>query len=134
MGALRMSRREWCRAEWLAQVRDGRVTLRAAAEGMGVSYRQAKRLWRRYRKQGDAGLRHGLRGRPSNRGVSGERSRALALVRRHYADFGPTLAAEQLAKRDGLHVDHETLRRWMVDAGLWERHRKRRPYRSRRER
>lgn len=44
---------------------------------------------------------------------------ALALVREHYADFGPTLAAEKLAERDGVKSSRETLRKWMVADGLW---------------
>ena len=63
----------------------------------------------------------------------------LALVREKYSGgvderFGPTLAAEHLASEDGLTVDHETLRRWMLAAGLWSRARKRSPHRRRRER
>jgi transposase-like protein len=133
MGAVYMSQREWRRAACLGRVREGSITLQVAAEEMGLSYRQAKRLWRRYLKEGDEGLRHGLRGRASNHGSSLARERVLALMRGPYDGFGPTLAAEHLAK-DGLHVDHETLRRWMVREGMWERHRKRRPYRRRRQR
>lgn len=130
METLPMSSRERKRLSWLSRVKDGLVTLRAAAEAMEVSYRQAKRLWRRYRKRGDAGIVHGLRGRSSNHaGRTAERKAALALVRRWYRDFGPTLAAEQLRKRDGLDVDHETLRRWMIAEGVWQRRRKRSPYR-----
>ena len=134
MGTLHMSLRERNRLAWLSRVRDGLVTLSEAAAEMAISYRQAKRLWQRYQAKGDAGLVHGLRGRPSNHGGSSERQRVLELVRRQYADFGPTLAAEQLTKRDGLSVDHETLRRWLLAEGLWERQRKRRPYRRWRER
>jgi hypothetical protein len=98
---------------------------------MAVSYRQAKRLWRRYGQDGDAGVVHGLRGRRSNhRGDPDQRRRVLALYRQHYRDFGPTLAAEQLAKRQNLEVNHETLRRWLVAAGLWQRGRKRSPHRQ----
>jgi transposase len=134
MGALSMSRRERSRLEQLSRVRDGVQSLKAAAEALGLSYRQAKRLWRRYRRDGDAGVRHGLRGKPPNRRASPERERVLELVRKQYADFGPTLAAEKLAERDGVAVDHETLRRWLLAEGLWERRRKRKPYRQRRER
>jgi transposase len=107
---------------------------------MGVSYRQAKRLYGRYRQKGAAGLRHGSAGRASNRATAAKlRTRVLALVRRKYGGevdtrFGPTLAAEHLASEDGLTVDHETLRRWMLAAGLWSRARKRSPHRRRRER
>jgi transposase len=107
---------------------------------MAVSYRQAKRLYRRYRAEGAKGLRHRSAGRRSNaaRDVA-ERERVLALVREKYGGtiderFGPTLAAEHLASEDGVHVHHDTLRRWMLTAGLWSRARKRSPHRRRRER
>jgi transposase len=107
---------------------------------MAVSYRHVKRLYGRYRHTGAAGLRHRSAGRVSNRATSGPvRTRALALVREKYGGtiderFGPTLAAEHLASEDGLRVDHETLRRWMLAAGLWSRARKGSPHRRRRER
>jgi transposase len=130
-----MSTRERQRLVCLAKVQEGSLPLWAAAAEMEVSYRQAKRLWQRYRREGDAGLVHGLRGRPSNhQGRQAERKRVLALYRQKYRDFGPTLAAEQLQKRDGLAIDHETLRRWLLTAGLWQRRRKRKAYRRWRER
>jgi transposase len=118
---LLMSLKERDRLALLRRVGDGQMTLVAAAAELAVSYRQAKRLWRGYRERGDAELVHGLRGRPSNnRTVSDDRrERALALYRERYPNFGPTLAAEQMASRDGLAIDHETLRGWLIDAGLW---------------
>jgi transposase len=107
---------------------------------MDVSYRQAKRLYGRYRADGAAGLRHRGTGRASNRAVDVRvRRRALTLIQEKYSGdvdtrFGPTLAAEHLASEDGVVVDHETLRRWMLAAGLWSRARKRSPHRRRRER
>jgi transposase len=135
-----MSTPELKRAGVLARVVAGTLTLGSAATLMGVSYRQAKRLSARYRGQGAAGLRHGSAGRASNRATSSRtRKRALALIRAKYSGtiderFGPTLAAEHLASEDGLTVDHETLRRWMLTDGLWSRMRKRSPHRRRRER
>jgi transposase len=116
------------------------LKLRTAAEMLGLSYRQAKRVYRRYRVEGAKGLKHRSAGRRSNRATAPKvRTRALALVREKYSGaiderFGPTLAAEHLASEDGLVVDHETLRRWMLDAGLWSRARKGSPHRRRRER
>jgi transposase len=135
-----MSTRELTRAGVLARVKAGMLTLQAAAMRMAVSYRQAKRLYRRYRTKGPAGMRHGNAGRRSNRATGGRlRTRVLTLIRAKYGGgvderFGPTLAAEHLASEDGLIVDHETLRRWMLAAGLWSRARKRSPHRRRRER
>ena len=135
-----MSARELKRAGVLARVKAATLTLRSAAALMEVSYRQAKRLYWRYRQEGAAGLKHRSAGRASNRATTGKiRTRVLALVRAKYggevdARFGPTLAAEHLASEDGITVDHETLRRWMLAAGLWSRARKRSPPRRRRAR
>jgi transposase len=135
-----MSRRELTRVEVLARVKAGTLSLGTAAGMLGVSYRQTKRLWRRYRAGGAEALRHRAVGRPSNRGAAAAvRQRVLQLIQDKYSGggderFGPTLAAEHLASEDGLTVHHETLRRWMLAAGLWSRTRKRRPYRQRRER
>jgi len=135
-----MSTRELKRAGVLARVVAGTLGLGSAAAVMEVSYRQAKRLYRRYRAEGAGGLKHRSAGRASSRATAVEiRDRALALVREKYGGgvderFGPTLAAEHLASEDGVVVDHETLRRWMLAMGLWSRARKRSPHRRRRER
>lgn len=135
-----MSTTELRRAGVLARVAAGTLQLGSAAALMDVSYRQAKRLYRRYRAEGAKGLTHRSAGRPSNRATdTTRRARVLALIREKYSGgvderFGPTLAAEHLASEDGVRVDHETLRRWMVAAGLWSRARKRSPHRRRRER
>src|SRR5437870_5297826 len=135
-----MSTRELTRAGVLARVAAGTLALGSAATVMAVSYRQAKRLYRRYRAEGATGLKHRSAGRGSNAArAEAERERILALVREKYSGtiderFGPTLAAEHLASEDGVHVHHDTLRRWMLAAGLWSRARKRSPHRQRRER
>jgi transposase len=135
-----MSTRELRRAGVLARVAAGTLKLGSAATLMDVSYRQATRLYRRYRQHGAAGLKHQSAGRPSNRATAvAVRERVLALVREKYGGrvderFGPTLAAEHLASEDGVTVDHETLRRWMLAAGLWSRARQRSRHRRRRER
>jgi transposase len=135
-----MSTQELMRAGVLARVAAGTLRLRSAAAVMAVSYRQAKRLYRRYRAEGARGVTHRSAGRCSNAARdAAERTRILAIVRDKYSGpvgerFGPTLAAEHLASEDGLHVHHDTLRRWMLAAGLWRRTRKRSPHRRRRER
>ena len=124
----------------MERVAAGTLKLGSAAELLDVSYRQAKRIYRRYRSEGATGLKHRSAGRRSNRATTAKvRARALALIREKYSGliderFGPTLAAEHLASEDRIVVDHETLRRWMLDAGLWSRARKRSPHRRRRAR
>ena len=135
-----MSKKELGRVEVLARVRSKQLRLVDAHRLMHVSYRQAKRLWKRYREEGGAGLKHRNAGRPSNHAHDEKhRRKVLRLVREKYGGsvgerFGPTLAAEHLASEDGLQVDAETLRRWMLAEGLWSRERKRRAHRRRRER
>jgi transposase len=135
-----MSQRELRRVEVLARVKSKELKVVDAASLVGVSYRQAKRLWKRYREEGAKGLRHRGAGRASARAKPVKfRRRVLQLVREKYGEgegerFGPTLAAEHLASEDGLRMDAETLRRWMLEEGLWSRRRKRKPYRQRRER
>ncbi len=135
-----MSKRELGRVEVLSRVRSRGLRVVDAAALLRVSYRQAKRLWKRYGEEGAAGLKHRSAGRRSNRAY-GERFRrqVLGRVREKYSGpvgerFGPTLAGEHLASEDGLELDAETLRRWMLAAGLWSRERRRRRHRRRRER
>lgn len=138
MGWVLMSERELRRIEVLSRVVEGRLSVAHAAEVLGLSPRQVQRLLRTFREDGAPALRHKARGRPSNNRIrAGVRDLALALVRESYADFGPTLAAEKLAERDGVEVSRETLRKWMAEDGLWLPRRQRRQFhqpRLRRER
>ena len=135
METLRMSGKERRRLEALSRVKAGEISLVKAAELLRMSYRQAKRAWSRYQEQGDAGLVHRLRGRASNRHVQPIRKeQALELYRAKYAGYGPTLAAECLARDDGLPVPASTLRVWLSSAGLWQQQRRRKLHRRRRPR
>jgi hypothetical protein len=131
-----MNGKERDRLAMFRRVEDKQLTLKQAAEVLSLSYRQAKRLWGSYRRHGDVGLVHGLRGRPSNNQatVDARRERGVGLYREHYRGFGPTLAAEQLAERHGLVVDHETLRGWLIGSGLWRVGRPRKLVHRRRDR
>jgi len=135
MERIEMNTRERRRLAILSRVKDGVLRLTLAAAMLQLSYRQIKRLWRRFKQEGDAGLVHRQRGRSSHRArPEAERQRALALYREKYSDFGPLLASEHLATEHDLHVNHETLRRWLIQAGLWEAQRKRATHRAARER
>ena len=115
-------------------IKQQELTLVQAAQVMDLSYRQAKRVWRRYRTEGDAGLVHRLRGQPSLRRKAPElRQRVLARYNERYWDFGPTLAAEYL-EAEGLKLDHETLRRWLIAEGRHALRRRRQRHRQWRER
>src|SRR5579862_2379433 len=122
MERIAMSQGERDDLHWLKRVEAGSMTQREAAEKMGVTARWVRKLVKRMKKQGDAVVVHGLRGRASNRKLSDEtRRQALTILKKpDWHDFGPTFAAEQLAKRHQIHVGKETLRGWMIDAGLWK--------------
>lgn len=133
-GHLLMSAKERGRKSVFDEVQEGRLTLREASRKLGLSYRQCRRSYRRYREEGDAGLVHRNRGRPSNRQLDAKvRERVVKRYEERYQGFGPTLAAEKLAQ-EGLVLDHETLRRLLVKQGLWTKRRKRAKHRQRRER
>ena len=134
MGALRMSSKERRHMELLSRVKDGVLRLVKAADLAHMSYRQMKRLWKRYQEQGDEGLVHRSRGRLSNRRFTAEvRKAIIGRYKERYPDFGPTLACEYLAK-DGWDLNPETLRRWLLSEGLWKRRRRRKKHRQWRER
>jgi Helix-turn-helix domain len=112
----------------------GERTQAEAARLLDKSTRQVRRVLRRLQAGGDAALVHGLRGKPSNHQPDPKlRQAVLAAYRQHYADFGPTFASEKLAEH-GLHVGAQTLRRWLIAEGLWQRQRRRETHRSRRPR
>jgi len=122
MERIAMSQEERDVLDWLKRAKEGSITQREAAQKMNVSDRWVRTLLRRMSKRGDAVVVHGLRGRPSNRKLAAETQRqALAILKRpDWHDFGPTFAAEQLAKRHQIQVGKETLRGWMIEAGMWQ--------------
>jgi hypothetical protein len=118
----------------MASVKAGELNLVEAAEVLGLCYRQTRRVWQRFASGGDAGLVHRLRGQPGQRRKAPElRAKILARYAQRYADFGPTLAAEYLAK-EKLVVDHETLRRWLLAENKRTVRRRRQRHRQWRER
>ena len=132
---LLMGQKELLRGKLMAQVEKKLITLKAAGVQLGVSYRQAKRILAAYRSGGDAALIHGNARKESPKKTDETiRARALEAYRTRYADFGPTFAAEKLGEVEGIAVSAETLRKWLLKEGLWQRHRKTKEHRSRRER
>ncbi len=130
-----MSAKERKRKMILEEIRNGLLTLVDAAPRMEISYRQAKRVLRRYRRYGDKGLVHKSRGRRSSHAYSEVfKDKVLNIYQEKYLDFGPTFAAEKLLEEEKIKVHSETLRLWLLEAKLWCRHRKRKDYRQRRER
>src|SRR5262245_18632634 len=115
-------------------VLSGQRTQAQAAHLLDLSVRQVRRIQRKLEAGGDQAIIHGLRGQPSNhRADRAFRRAVLSAYRRRYHDFGPTFACEKLAGQ-GLVVCPQTLRRWLIEEGLWQPRRRRDPHRSRRPR
>jgi transposase len=120
MGWVMMSERELNRVEVLTQIDDGRLTVDNAANLLDLTRRQIFRLLKRYRQDGASAIRHKARGRPSNNRIHhAKRDYALSLIKENYPDFGPTLAAEKLTEHHGFTVSRATLRKWMIEDGIW---------------
>ena len=128
MERIAMSQEERDKLEWLKRAKDKVISQREAAERMGVSERWVRKLLRAMKQQGDRVVVHGLRGRTSNRKIAAKvQAQVIELLKQpEWHDFGPTFASEQLAKRHGIELSDETLRHWMMGAGLWKS-RSRRP-------
>ena len=129
-----MSAAERVRLDAMRRIERNEVTVVSSAVLMCVSLRQARRLWKRYRQQGAAGLIHQSRGRASNRRL--EESLRERIVKRYqdrYADFGPTLACEKLSE-EGLAISADTLVSLLKQRHLWRPRRRRGKHRMRRER
>ena len=100
-------------------VGEGKLWQAQAAERLVMSVRQVKRLVRAWRAQGAAGLVSKRRGRSSvQRVAQATREHFIGLVRQHCADYGPTLACKYLRRHHGLTNSRESLRGWMIEAGL----------------
>jgi hypothetical protein len=124
---------ESLRGRIMEMVKQGQKTLKAASLELGISYRQAERVYKRYFDGGDEAMVHGNTGKPSNnRTDSDVTAKALELYKEKYNDFRPTLAAEILLERDGLKISVSVLRRELIKAGLWEAAKNSTKYRSRR--
>ena len=135
-GHLLMSRKELHRKTVLEMVQNGHITLREAAHRLKLSYRHLLRIYHRFGSEGDQGLVHRGRGKQSNRAYDDDfRKKVISRYKKRYQryDLGPTLAAEKMAG-EGLVIDHETLRRWLLAEGLWKKRRRRKIHRSRRQR
>ena len=108
------------RADIIAACTRGEMKATAAAKRLQITTRQVRRLQKRLAEGGVSAMMSAQRGKPSNNQLTPSVAKAaLQLVREHYADFGPTLACEQLQDRHGVVLSKETLRQLMIDAGLW---------------
>jgi transposase-like protein len=130
-----MHQRELKRLHVIRKILERVIKQVEAAEILSLSGRQIRRIVKRIRGEGDRGVTHKSRGRPSNRRIPDKmRGRVIRLYRAQYKDFGPTLATEKLLERDRIEISDETLRRWLIEAGDWKKSRKRGRHRQWRER
>jgi len=132
---IQMTQKAQKRSKILELVVAGYLTLSEASQKMDISYRQSIRLMQRYKKEGDTELNHRLIGRPSNNKKDESfKQLCLNLYQTKYYDFGPTFASEKLQEEHSLGVDAETLRLWLIKAGLWSQKRERAKHRRKRPR
>lgn len=118
---LTMSQRELTRLEVMQRLKDKRLSQKEAARILDMSVRQIKRLWRAFRAQGAKGLVSARRGKASNHRLDAQVvQQAVDLLYKHYRDFGPTLAHEKLSEVHGLKLSDESVRRIMIEEGLWK--------------
>lgn len=132
---IKMSLKELKRLKIIQKAIDRNITQKVAASMTGLSTRQVRRLVRDVRAEGDRGIIHKNRGRPSNRKLPEKtRAKVIKLYKKKYHDFGPTLASEKLDELHGIKISNESLRGWLLDAGLWKKKRKRSAHRQWRQR
>jgi len=137
-GLLTMSTNELERLSVIQKIVDKNITQVLAAEQLGLTDRQVRRLVKNYILYGAEGLTSKQRGQIGNRKYTDEKIAAIkALVVKHYYDFGPKFAAEKLYEKHAIKVNKETLRQWMVEWGLWKAKRQKQaqihPQRDRRD-
>ena len=133
MGHLTMSKKERRKKVVMENVKSGIYSLKEGARQMGVSYRQAIRIKSRYEAQGDQGLVHSRRGQPGGGLAKVVKAGVLKAYAEQYEGFGPTLANEKLSKL-GYQLSRETLRQWLIEAGMWQGRQRKYKHRNRRER
>lgn len=122
---LKMSLKEAERLGVMKRFAKKDLTLGQASQHLGLSLKQTRRVWKRYLEEGAKGLISRKRGQPSGNKISEKtRSKVLGLMRAKYPDFGPTLATEKLKERNEIMLSAETLRKWMIEEGLWKARRK----------
>ena len=130
-----MSKKEWARLKVVEKVIEKQMTQGKAASILGLSERQVRRIAKKVQVEGIAGITHHSRGKPSTRKIPEQlKDRVIGLYQETYSDFGPTLFQEKLLERDGIKINKETLRTWLIEEGFWKKKLKRSQHRCWRER
>ncbi len=133
---LTLNQEEQRRILVLNEVNAGHLTAVRAAELLGLSERQVRRILAAYREEGAATVAHGNRGKGAPNAVTTEvRGRILDLARTKYAGFNHLHMAEKLKGEEGIEAGISTLRRILAGSGLVSpRKRRSVKHRARRER
>ena len=133
--SIMLRQRELKRLHMIHKVLEGTLTQAEAAALISLTDRQLRRIVKRIRKEGDTGICHKARGKPSNRRLPLKlKKRIVRLYQKTYTDFGPTLFTEKLEEREGIVISRETARAWLMEEGVWKKHRRRKEHRQWRER
>jgi hypothetical protein len=120
-GIIIMRQKALTRLHIVRQVLDKKLKQIEAADKLNLSYRQTKRITKRVKKEGDCGIIHRSRGKPSNRKLPQSlKEKVINLYRKKYYDFGPTFANEKLFEINKITIGVQTLRNWLMEAGLWQ--------------
>jgi len=130
-----MSEKEIQKTEIMSQLAGKQITQRIGATRLGISIRQVKRLWRKYKDQGAEGLINKSRGKPSYNQLNEEvKKRVVDRILERYRDFGATLATEKLEELHGIKISDESVRKIMIEEGLWKQRRRKKVFQMRERR
>jgi hypothetical protein len=130
-----MRQKELKRLHVIHKVMEGELTQAEAAEILLLSERQIGRIVKRIRKEGERGIQHRSRGKESHRRLPKKlKDRVVSLYVKKYKGFGPTFTAEKLYEIDAIELSKETVRKWLIESGQWQRDRRPRTHRQWRER
>lgn len=130
-----MSQEERKRLHLIHKILEGELKQVEATDILGLSYRHTNRIVNKVKAGGDHEIVHRQRGKPSNRRIPEEtKEKAISLYREKYQDFGPLLASEKLLEKGKIKISDETLRKWLIQSGDWEKKRKKKAHRKWRER
>ncbi len=134
-GIIMLNQKELIRLHIVHKILNKELKHKEAAEILSLSERQIRRVVSRVTREGDQGIVHKSRGKPSNRRISQRlKNKVIERYRTKYGGFGPTFASEKLFERDKVRIHQETLRKWLIESGDWKRVRKSRAHRQWRER
>lgn len=134
-GIIIMTQEGQKRVKVMEMLKEKKINQNEAAIRLGVSVRHVKRIYRKYKDDGDEAMNHGLLGKKSNNRIEEvEKEKVMSLVRKKFKGYKPSFIAEKLLEVYGIKVKANTLRIWMMEEGLWQKVKKMSKHRTRRPR